>query len=237
MGSLPTHPELLDWLACEFRDHGGSLKALHRLIVTSAAYRRTGRPDEAALAMDPDDRYLWRRQSQRLDAEAYRDSVLAVSGRLDLTMGGPGVQCFKLGKPIQLTPTVDYSDFDWNSPGVNRRAVYRFVYRCIPDPFMDALDFPDAAQLAPARPFSASALQSLTLLNDDFVLQHSQYFAARLQKAAARTEDQVREAFRLVFQREPTSAECEDFTKYVAKSGLAAMCRVLFNSNEFLFVD
>ena len=79
-----------------------------------------------------------------------------MSGRLDLRMGGPGVQQFKLGKPIQLTPTVDYAPFDWDSPGAGRRSIYRFVYRGLQDPFMDALDFPDAAQLAPTRPFSAS---------------------------------------------------------------------------------
>ncbi|MBI2927107.1 MAG: PSD1 domain-containing protein [Verrucomicrobia bacterium] len=237
MGSLPTHPELLDWLACEFRDHGGSLKALHRLIVTSAVYRRAARHDEAAAARDPENRLLWRRPSQRLDAESYRDAVLAVSGRLDLTMGGPGVQHFKLGKPIQLTPTVDYAPFDWDSPGAGRRSIYRFVYRCLQDPFMDALDFPDAAQLAPTRPFSASALQALALLNDDFVLHHSQWFATRLEKLGATPEERTRAAFRLAFQRAPTPGEQADFTAYAAQRGLAAMCRLLLNSNEFFFIN
>jgi hypothetical protein len=237
MGSPPTHPELLDWLACEFRDHGASLKSLHRLIVTSAAYCRATRYDESAAAQDPDNHLLWRRQSRRLDAEAFRDSVLAISGRLDLAMGGPGVRQFKLGKPIQLTPTVDYSPFDWDSPGATRRSIYRFVYRALPDPFMDALDFPDASQLAPTRPFSSSALQTLALLNNEFVLHFSERFAARLEKSCTAPEERVHEAFRLALQREPTEEEVADFASYASKNGLAAMARMLFNSNEFLFVD
>ena len=121
-------------------------------------------------------------RASRLDAESFRDATLAAGGRLDLTMGGPGVQNFKLGKPIQLTPTVDYAPFDWNSPGAGRRSIYRFVYRGLPDPFMEALDFPDAAQLAPTRPLFSVAAPVLTLWNSDFVLQHCAPFAARLEK-------------------------------------------------------
>jgi hypothetical protein len=237
MGSLPSHPELLDWLASEFRDTGGSLKSLHRLIMTSAAYRRAACHDEASFARDPDNRLLWRGQRRRLDAECFRDTVFAVSGRLNLTMGGPGVHHFKLGKPIQLTPTVDYSDFDWDKPDATRRSIYRFIYRGLPDPFMDALDFPDAAQLAPTRPFSASALQALAILNNDFVLHHSQHFAARLEKLGATPEERVNAAFQLAFQRQPDESERAAFASYAEKYGLAGMCRVLLNSNEFLFIN
>jgi hypothetical protein len=237
MGSEPTHPELLDWMATEFRDSGGSLKSLHRLIVTSETYRRASGVNEAGMAIDPEDRLLWRGVRRRLDAESYRDSVLMVCGQLDLTMGGPGVQQFKLGKPIQLTPTVDYAPFDWNSPGAGRRSIYRFVYRGLQDPFMDALDFPDAAQLAPTRPFSASPLQSLALLNDDFVLHHCEVFAKRLEAMATDNKGRIDGAFRLVFQRAPSDSEREDFAAYAEKQSLAAMCRVLLNSNEFLFVN
>ena len=210
MGGQPSHPELLDWLACEFRDNGGSLKSLHRLILTSRTYRSEHR-------------------IQRLDAESFHDAVLAVSGCLDLTMGGPAVQHFKLGKPIQITPTVDYDNFDWSAQGANRRSIYRFVYRGIQDPFMEAVDFPDAAQLAPTRPFSASALQSLALMNNDFVLYHSDVFAKKAKD--------VKTAFRLAFQRDPSDVELHDFSAYAEKHGLAATCRLLFNSNEFLFVN
>jgi hypothetical protein len=237
MGGLPSHPELLDWLACEFRDGGGSLKSLHRLIVTSAAYRRASLPSPAAAGPDPENRLLWRWSRQRLDAETYRDTVLALAGRLDLTMGGPGVQHFALGKPVQLTPTVDYGPYDWASPGAGRRSIYRFIYRCIPDPFMDALDFPDAAQLAPTRAYSTSALQALALLNNDFVLFHSQCFAERLERSESTSAAQVGGAFRLAFQRGPTAGEQSEFMDYAQGNGLAAMCRLLLNSNEFLFVD
>jgi hypothetical protein len=193
--------------------------------------------NDKGLAADSENRLLWRGFRRRLDAESYRDSVLMVCGRLDLTMGGPGVQQFKLGKPIQLTPTVDYAPFDWDSPGASRRSIYRFIYRGLPDPFMDTLDFPDAAQLAPTRPFSASALQSLALLNDDFVLHHCEVFAKRLQTTGATNGQRVDAAFRLVFQRAPSDSEREEFAQYADKHGLAAMCRVLLNSNEFLFVN
>lgn len=234
MGGLPTHPELLDYLSAEFRDSGASLKSLHRLIVTSQAYRRSTQVNEVGSACDADNLLLWHAKARRLDAESFRDAVLVVSGRLDPAMHGPGVQQFKLGKPIQLTPTVDYDAFDWSAPGANRRSVYRFIFRGLQDPFMEALDFPDAAQLAPSRPFSASPLQSLALLNNDFVLYHSEAFARRLK---AMPGDPIQNAFRLAFQRGPTETELRDFSAYAEKHGLPAMCRIIFNSNEFLFVN
>jgi hypothetical protein len=239
MGSLPSHPELLDWLAADFRDHGGSLKRLHRQIVTCAAYRQTSALDPAGkqVAADGENRLLWRANRQRIDAESYRDIVLQVAGRLDLTMGGPAVMHFKLGPPVQSTPTLDYAAFQWDQPGANRRSIYRFVFRNIVDPFMTALDFPDAAQLAPTRPFSASALQALVLWNDAFVLHQSERLAERVEKMSPDSVSRVESAIRLVFLRESTAEEQREFGAYAEKYGLAALCRVLFNSNEFLFVN
>jgi hypothetical protein len=233
MGGRPSHPQLLDWLAVEFRDSGQSLKKLHRLIVTSATYKQSVRHDERAAKLDADNRLLWRANRRRLDAESFRDAVRSVSGRLDLTTGGPSVRQFKLSKGNFQTPKIDYTAFDWDAPGADRRSVYRFVYRTLPDPFMAALDFPDASQLAPVRGFSASATQALALYNNAFVLRHSEHFAARIAKDA----HPVRRAFRLALLREPTTEEAERFAAYAQKHGLAAMCRVLFNSNEFLFVE
>jgi hypothetical protein len=233
MGGQPSHPQLLDWLAVEFRDNGQSLKKLHRLIVTSAAYKQSVRHDERAAKLDADNRLLWRANRRRLDAESFRDAVLSVSGRLDLTMGGPSVRQFKLSKGNFQTPRIDYTAFDWDAPGADRRSVYRFVYRTLPDPFMAALDFPDASQLAPVRGFSASATQALALYNNAFVLRHSEHFAARIVKDA----HPLHQAFRLALLREPTTEEAERFAAYARKHGLAAMCRVLLNSNEFLFVE
>ena len=229
MGGTPSHPELLDWLACELRDHGGSLKHLHRLIVTSAAYRQSSAHRDDAALLDADNRLLWRMNRLRLDADSYRDFVLATSGRLDPALGGPSVRQFVAGPPVQLTPTLNYEAYDWGSLPKHRRSIYRFVWRGVPDPFMDALDFPDLGMLAPARGFSASALQSLALYNNRFVL----HFSGELGKQLT-TPD---EAVRRILLREPTAEEKTNFTTFAQKNGLAALCRVLLNSNEFLFVN
>jgi mono/diheme cytochrome c family protein len=229
MGGTPSHPELLDWLACELRDHGGSLKHLHRLIVTSAAYRQSSAHREDAALLDADNRLLWRMNRLRLDADSYRDFVLAAADRLDPALGGPSVRQFVTGPPVQLTPTLNYEAYDWAALPKHRRSIYRFVWRGVPDPFMDALDFPDLGMLAPARGFSASALQSLALYNNRFVL----HFSGELGKQLTTPE----EAVRRVLLREPTAEEKTNFTAFAQKNGLAALCRVLLNSNEFLFVE
>jgi hypothetical protein len=183
MGGVPSHPELLDWLAVWLRDDArGSLKALHRLLVTSAAYRQGSANDPAASALDPDNRLLWRMNRPRMDADTYRDSVLAVSGRLDLTMGGPSVALFTSKPGPQTTPVLNYDEVDRNAPGASRRSIYRLVWRAIADPFLDALDFPDLGLLAPVRSTSVSPLQALALFNNGFVLHSSEQFALRLER-------------------------------------------------------
>ena len=229
MGGTPSHPELLDWLACELRDHGGSLKHLHRLIVTSAPYRQTSADREGAAKIDSDNRFLWRMNRLRLDADSYRDFVLAASDRLDPSLGGPSVRQFVTGPPVQLTPTLNYEAYDWSTLPKHRRSIYRFVWRGVPDPFMDTLDFPDLGLLAPSRSFSASSLQSLALYNNSFVL----HFSSELAKQITTPTD----AIRRILLREPTADELRDFTAYAQKNGLAALCRVLLNTNEFLFVN
>jgi hypothetical protein len=229
MGGTPSHPELLDWLACELRDHGGSLKHLHRLIVTSATYRQSSEHREDAAKVDGDNRLLWRMNRLRLDADSYRDYVVATAGQLDLTMGGPSVRQFVTGPPVQLTPTLNYDAYDWSALPKHRRSIYRFVWRGVPDPFMDTLDFPDLGMLAPSRGFSASALQSLALYNNRFVLHFSGEHGKQITTPA--------EAVRRILLREPTANELHDFAAYAQKNGLAALCRVIINSNEFLFVN
>lgn len=229
MGGTPSHPELLDWLACELRDNGGSLKHLHRLIVTSTSYRQSSEDREDAAKVDGDNRLLWRMNRLRLDADSYRDFVISAADQLDLTMGGPSVRQFITGPPVQLTPTLNYLAYDWASLPKHRRSIYRFVWRGVPDPFMDALDFPDLGMLAPARGFSASALQSLALYNNPFVLHFSDSLGKHIKSPT--------EAVRGLFLREPTADELREFTAYAQKNGLAALCRVLINSNEFLFVN
>jgi hypothetical protein len=270
MGGTPSHPELIDWLAVWFRDDaGGSLKKLHRLIVTSAAYRRQSdpgvdrpesqlvSPPERPLAeglapvvqrpvrqdfsrhqsIDPENRLLWRANRSRLDADSYRDAVMAVSGRLDLTMGGPGVEHFATKPGPQSTPSLDYTRFDWSKPGVARRSIYRVVWRGIPDPFMDALDFPDMGLLSPVRGFSASPLQALTMLNNPFVLHHSQVLAEMVASSSPDAATRIREMVRAVWLRDPMDGELAQFQALEAAHGLPAVARLLFNSNEFLFVN
>lgn len=237
MGGVPSHPELLDWLAASLRDSGGSLKQLHRLICNSAAYKQSSANRDDAAKLDPDNRLLWRMNRTRLDADEFRDAVLSVSGRLDLTMGGPGIGNFKTSPGPQATPVVDYSAFDWDSPGAGRRSVYRVVWRGIADPFMEVIDFPDMGMLTPVRGFSASSLQSLALLNNEFVLRHCEHFAARIQPPNTSNDVAVRAAFRLALLRQPTEEELVNFTSLAGSHGVAAVCRVLFNSNEFLFLE
>ena len=238
MGGVPSHPELIDWLAVWFRDEAhGSLKALHKLIVTSAAYRQSSEAHENALAADPDNRLLWRMNRSRLDADSIRDSIFAISGKLELAVGGPSVANFTSKPGPQTTPILNYENFDWDSPGASRRSIYRLVWRAIADPFMDALDFPDMGLLSPARGFSASALQSLALFNNEFLLKYCEHFAARLDQSGKSSEAKIQTAFLLTYQRRATAEEVADFTILASQQGLPAVCRVLFNSNEFLFLD
>jgi len=229
MGGTPSHPELLDWLACELRDSGGSLKHLHRLIMSSDTYRQSSQVRPDAAAIDPDNRLLWRMNRQRLDAESYRDFVLAISQRLDTsTVGGPSVRQFVQGPPVQLTPTLDYEAYDWSSLPRHRRSIYRFVWRGVPDPFMDALDFPDLGALAPNRGYSVSSMQALALYNNRFVLHFSEQLGLQVAEPA--------DAVRRIWGREPAEHELEALHRYTDQHGLPALCRVLFNSNEFVFV-
>jgi hypothetical protein len=237
MGQLPTHPELLDWLAAEFRDNGQSLKKLHKLIVTSATYRQASRHDPKAASVDVDNRLLWRGTRTRLDAEQVRDAILQISGRLDRTTGGPSDQQFAMRPGIHVTPVVEYGKFDWDRPQGHRRSVYRFVFRTLPDPFVDCLDGADPSQLTPKRNESVTALQALALLNSEFVLVHSRAFAARLEKQSPDRDKQVVMACEQTWGRSPTAEERKALAGYAAKHGLPNLCRVLFNSNEFLFVD
>lgn len=244
MGGVVTHPELLDWLACELRDGPESLKHIHRAIVTSATYRQSSQANDSALLADAENRYLWRQHRQRMDADSYRDAVMSASGALDRSMGGPSVQQFSTSPGAQLTPMVDYKKFDWRAQSAARRSIYRFVWRGIADPFMESLDFPDLGLLTPQRSQSSSALQALTLYNNEFVLVHSRLLAERVSstvtESAAITslsQAKVDEVFYRALQRAPTEAESQLLHPLVDEYGLALVCRIVFNSNEFLFLD
>jgi mono/diheme cytochrome c family protein len=235
MGALPTHPQLLDWLAFWFLDNGESFKSLHRLIVSSAAYRQSSvvRPDAAAI--DADNRYLWRMNRTRLEAEALRDSMLLVSGKLDLRMGGPSDRQFFFKD--DHSPVYDYTRFDVDGPDGSRRSIYRHIVRSVPDPFMECLDAADACQLVARRYTTLTPQQALALLNNPFVLRQCEHFAERLRSERKDLASQVLLACRWALGRAPTGEEAKKFEEYAERNGLANLCRVLFNSPEFSFLD
>ena len=235
MGSRPTHPELLDWLATEFRDNGGSFKKLHKLIVTSAAYRQSSKADAGKAKIDAQNRFLWRMNRRRLDAESVRDSVLLISGKLDLTMGGPSVEHFFFKD--DHSPVYDYARFDLDRPESYRRAVYRFIVRSVPDPFMESLDCPDPSLLTPKRNSTLTAIQALALLNDPFIIRQAEHFAGRLRQSRGGLAEQIEEGYLLAVGRRPRPEELRTLTAYGEKHGLENVCRLILNSNEFMFVD
>jgi hypothetical protein len=237
MGAVPSHPELLDYLAANFRDTGGSLKRLHRMIVTSAAYRQSSEYRADFAAIDADNRLLWRMNRGRLDAESVRDAVLQITGTLDRAMGGPSAKQFILTQGSHVTPMVDYLGFDPDSPENFRRSVYRFVFRTLPDPFMESLDCADASQLTPARNVSVSALQALAMLNNKFMVRQSEHLAERISAAGDDLPRRMAMLYELVLGRPPSDEESREFCEYAERHGLANTCRVLLNSNEFMFVN
>ncbi|MEY4199251.1 MAG: hypothetical protein RLZZ265_991 [Verrucomicrobiota bacterium] len=235
MGALPTHPELLDWLAVEFRDSGGSLKKLHKLIVMSATYRQSSSVQRAA-ASDSTNTLLWRQNRRKLDAEAVRDATLFVAGKLDPKLGGPAFQDFIVEKP-EHSPHYQYHLHDPEDPRSHRRSVYRFLVRSQTQPFMTTLDCADPSMLVGKRNESVSALQALTLLNNGLMVTMSKHFAAKLDAAGGNLGDKVDRAFREALARGPSLEERQSLTAYAQQHGLANTCRVLFNLNEFAFVD
>jgi mono/diheme cytochrome c family protein len=235
MGGKPSHPELLDWLAVEFRDGCQSLKDLHRLMVTSGAYRQTSATDAAASKIDSGNRLLWRMNRRRLEAEAVRDSVLMVSGKLDLTMGGPGYRPF--GFLDDHSPHYKYEEYNPDEPAGLRRSIYRFLVRSSPEPFQETLDCADPSLQVEKRNETLTALQALALLNNKFMVRMTEHFAARAEKEGSDLPGRVTAAHRLALGRSPTEEELRLLTELARKHGLAHTCRLLFNTNEFVFVD
>jgi hypothetical protein len=235
MGSPPSHPELLDWLARWFFENGESIKGLHRLIVGSATYRQSSQANTEGEAADSGNRLLWRMNRVRLDAEQIRDSLLVASGRIDFTMGGPSVRQFYFKD--DHSPVYDYARYDPDSAGNGRRSIYRFVVRSVTDPFLDTLDCADPSLLTPKRNSTTTALQALAMLNDPFVTRQAEQLANRLVRAEKSAVRQIELAYRVALGRAASKEELSAAKSYVAKHGLANFCRLLFNTNEFMFVD
>ncbi len=242
-GARPSHPELLDWLAAEFRDSGGSLKKLHKLIVMSATYRQSSNPQSSTTkgrnpqSIDSGNALLWRQNRRKLEAEAVRDAVLAVSGKLDLTMGGPGWQDFVIERP-EHSPHYEYGLADPDDPKTWRRSIYRFIVRSQTQPWMTALDCADPSMRVDKRNESLSPLQALALLNNGFMTTQARHFAERLQREIPNDLlKQIERAHSLAFGRAPNAAERRKFIAFAQDHGLPNLCRALLNLNEFAFVD
>lgn len=232
-GTRPTHPGLLDWLACEAIRGDWSLKHLHRLVVLSNTFRQSSHPRADGLAADGDSRLLWRFPPRRLEAEAIRDNILAVSGVLDLRMGGPGFSAFEvqLENVRHYFPKKSYGPADW------RRMIYMTKVRQEQDSVFGVFDCPDASQAVPRRSRSTTPLQALNLFNSIFSLDQSTRLETRLRSdAPLGTESQVQRAFELTFSRPATADELAAAVTFVEEYGLVAFCRALLNANEFLFV-
>jgi hypothetical protein len=230
-GGKPSHPELLDWLATQFMQRGWSMKEIHRLIMNSAAYRQSSTANDASMLADSGARLLWRFPTRRLEAEPLRDTILAVSGVLDLTMGGPG---FDLFVPNDNYVKVYQSKQEFG-PDTFRRMVYQSKPRVQLDDTFGAFDVPDAGQIAPRRTSSTTPLQALNFLNSMFTMQQSELLAARLEKDAGKTAAaQVKRAFQLAYQRDPNADELAASTQLISQHGLAMFCRALFNTSEFM---
>ncbi|MCI0539781.1 MAG: DUF1553 domain-containing protein, partial [Verrucomicrobiales bacterium] len=237
MGAVPTHPELLDWLACAFRDGGQSFKTLHKLIVTSATYRQTSEVKNVLpTEIDADNRLLWRMNRRKLEAEAVRDAILFVTGKLNPAMGGPSFQDFVIEKP-EHSPHYEYHLHDPDDPKSHRRSIYRFIVRSQQQPFMTTLDCADPSMQVAKRNESVSPLQALTMLNNALVVAMSKHFAARLETQGGDLRSKVQRAYYEAMGRQPALGDEQALTSYAEQFGLANLCRVLVNLNEFAFVD
>src|SRR5262249_37244845 len=156
----------------------------------------------------------------RLDAESVHDAILQITGQLDLRMGGSSDRQFSLSPGVHVTPVVDYARFDPDSADGRRRSVYRFLFRTLPDPFMDSLDCPEGSQLAPTRGTSVTALQALSMLNNSFIVRQSEHLAASASEATPNLAERVRIAGERVLGRPPSAEETADFTVYAGRHGL-----------------
>ena len=237
-GDLPTHPDLLDWLAVEFAERGWSIKEMHRLIMLSNTYRASSVASQQGLAQDPDNRYLGRMSRRRLDAEAIRDSILAVSGALNLKMGGVGVIPPLTSEEILAARMPHLWPANPDPAEHVRRSVYLQVKRSMAVPMLQVFDAPDTAMSCARRETSTVAPQALALMNSKFVLDQADLFADRLRDLAEQPPGALVDAgWKLALGRAPTADERLTALGFLARTSLPQLCLMLFNMNEFVYVD
>jgi len=233
LGSQPTHPELLDFLASRMVANHWQLKPLHREILLSQAYRQSSTFRDEASKEDKDSRLLWRFPPRRLSAEEVRDTMLSVAGKLQLEpMGGPGFRLYKFTQNNVCT----YFPLDTFGPETYRRSVYHQNARASVVDVLNDFDLPDIAFAAPRRANTTTPMQALTLLNHSFTLDMSKALAARIKKGDGDT-DSITDAYAIAFQRPPTDRELAAAEQLIAKFGRDAFCRALLNANELLYLE
>jgi hypothetical protein len=245
-GARPTHPELLDWLAGQFIANGGRLKPLHKLMLMSATYRQQSGSHETVAHLDPANHFLWRMNMQRMEAEVVRDSILAASGRLNLTAGGPGF------KPRIRPDLLDASQRNkW--PAIKaegsehwRRSVYIYVKRQLLMPSMELFDAPTTTDSCALRMQSTVPTQALVLMNDEFVEDQARHLAQRARLAAGDESSRIIERmFLLTLARPPAPERLQQSLTFVKQreaqsdrsAALADLAHVLFNSSEFITIE
>ncbi len=256
MGAPPVDPELLDWLAVDFMEHGWSAKRLHKMMMLSTAYRQSSRQGTEtwvakAMEIDPENHLLWRMNLRRLDAESIRDSFIAVAGKLDETVGGPAIALNMQPDGLEVVSDTDSPGGQW------RRSVYLTARRTYPLNFLSVFDYPVIDTSCPRRTPSATPLQSLTLMNDKFVLDSASRTAERVREMAGKdapVAKTIEDAYLLAFQRKPSAAEIQMGEEYLgrqrdiylsanetppeaAKHAFDSLTQMLLSSNEFLYVD
>ena len=238
MGEKPTHPELLDWLARWFIDNGWSVKKLHRLMLESNTYRMSKKWNAEYAGQDPENRWLWRMPYQRLEVEAIRDAALTASGRLNTKMFGPSM--YPHIPPAALEGNSDPGKIwkESDEEESSRRTIYAFLKRSMLVPMLEVMDLCDISRTAARRQNTSVATQALTLFNGDFVNRQSRYFAERLRReAGSDPAKQVDLAYRLALARPAAAGEIATMVEFLQREPLEQMCRVIFNLNEFAYVD
>ena len=234
-----SHPELLDWLALRFIEEGWSLKAMHRLMVLSSTYRQSSSVhNEHAMDVDPDNALLWRFHRRRLEAEAVRDAVLAVSGRLN-----PEIYGLPIFPPLPdgIEERVKYSENKWatdTGPQSRKRSLYIYQQRTLTMPFMQTFDGLVCEDTMPRRQTSVTPLQALAMYNGDLVNEEALHFAERLKQHSADPRERIEYAFAIALGRPPASEEVAELQEYASTdAALPGLCRILYNANEFVYVD
>lgn len=231
-GTQPTHPKLLDWLAEELIRSQWSLKHLHRTILMSEIWQQDSRPRPNGLRVDAGSRLLWRFPPRRLEGEGIRDCILAVTGKLDLKMGGPGFSAFEVDMENvrHYFPKKTYGPDDW------RRMVYMTKVRQERDSVFGVFDCPDNSQVTPKRSRSTTPLQALNLLNSSFVIQQAGFLVERLAVECDDPEAKIRRAYELCFGRAAEPEEVSAAVEFIAQTNWTQFTRALLNANEFVFV-